>query len=66
MKGSIPRPFIDDLLTKANIVDVVKPVAIIKPVALFTTKKRLLSPLAKKNSSIIASDAVLTAMPFLF
>ena len=23
MKGSIPRPFIDDLLTKANIVDVV-------------------------------------------
>lgn len=49
MKGSIPRPFIDDLLTKSDIVDVIntrvklkKLAAIIKPVALSITKKPLL------------------------
>ena len=49
MKGSIPRPFIDDLLTKSDIVDVIntrvklkKLGAIIKPAALSITKNTIL------------------------
>ena len=50
MKGSIPRQFIDDLLTKSNIVDVInarvklkKRDGIIKLVVRFITKKHPLS-----------------------
>lgn len=73
MKGPIPRPFIDDLLTKSDIVDVIntrvklkKLAAIIKPVALSITKKRHPSRLVKRNSFIIASVVARTVMPFPF
>ena len=71
MKGSIPRTFIDDILTKTNIVDLInsrwkKPAVIIKPVARLTMKKHLLLPWVIKSSFIIALVAVRTAMPFPF
>ncbi len=50
MKGTIPRSFIDDLIARTDIVEVInsrvklkKQGVIIKPVALFITKKHLLS-----------------------
>ncbi len=73
MKGSIPRPFIDDLLTKSDIVDVIntrvklkKLAAIIKPAALSITKKHHPSQLAKRNSFIIALVVAHMVMRFPF
>lgn len=73
MKGSIPRPFIDDLLTKSDIVDVInarvklkKPAAIIKPAALSIMKKHHLSRLVKRNSFIIALVVAHMVMRFPF
>lgn len=73
MKGSIPRPFIDDLLTKSDIVDVIntrvklkKLAAIIKPAALSITKKHHPSRLVKRNSFIIALVVAHMVMRFPF
>ena len=73
MKGSIPRQFIDDLLTKSNIVDVInarvklkKADEIIKLVVRFITKKHHPSRSVRKNNSIIALVVGRKAMPFHF
>ncbi len=61
MAGFIPQSFIDDLLSRADIVDVVgacvtlrKPAKITADFVPFTKKKRLHFPLSQVSSFIIA------------
>lgn len=70
MAGLIPQSFIDDLLNRTDIVDVVssrlqmkKPARITLPAARFTKKKPLPSASAPTNSSITASVAALAVTP---
>ena len=74
MKGSIPRPFIDDLLTKSDIVDVINTRVKLKKswprlsslLPFPSRKKHHPSRLVKRNSFIIASAVAHMVMPFPF
>lgn len=73
MKGSIPRPFIDDLLTKSDIVDVINTRVKLKKAGRdyqaccpFHHEKTPPLQLAKRNSFIIALVVAHTVMPFPF
>lgn len=70
MAGLIPQSFIDDLLDRADIVEVIdrrvrlkKVAATTWPVVRFTKKKRLRLASIKKNSSITASAVARAATP---
>ena len=73
MKGSIPRTFIDDILTKINIVDLInsrvklkKPAVIIKPAARFTNEKTPSFTVSDKSSlSLFRCGAHGNAISFL-
>ena len=67
MAGKIPRDFIDDLLSRTDVVEVVdsrvklkKQVKTTKRAALFITKSRHLSLLVKTNSFTTVSAVALT------
>ena len=70
MAGRIPQTFIDDLLDRIDIVDVVngrvpqkKPARTTKPAAPFTKKKAPRLPLLKTNSSTTALAVAQAATP---
>lgn len=73
MKGSIPRQFIDDLLTKSNIVDVINARVKLKKAGRdyqaccpFHHEKTPSFTVSEKNNSIIALVVGRKAMPFHF